>query len=579
MPGFFFVLHNDQNINLTPLKLECNLLSGEINEEKYSIQRYLLNQYADDKLFIDNDDFTILLDGVISNQVELRKQYQSKDWFNCILDLYKTKGDSFFKDFRGSFSGLFLDKILNKFVIFTDHLATKPLYYFKRAGFVCISSELPFLYNFLKINNISYDLDLNAVYMLLSYGFMLGDVTLSAQVKKLFPGNYLLIKNQKVSFHVYYSLPKSFIEKDEINENEVINELDDRFRNAISRQFEKDKIYDYKHLVSLSGGLDSRMTCWVADEMGYKNQLNITFSQSDYLDETVAKQIAADLKHEWIFKSLDNGLYLHEIDAITKITGGNLIYSGPAHSNSILKYIKFNRLGLLHTGQLGDVIVSSYISDTRENLNEIKAAGFYSSKFLNKIEFNYVENHTNQELFLMYERGINGINSGLSIIQQYTETLSPFYDIDFMEYCFSLPIKLRANHYLYKKWILQKYFKAGEYVWEKTKKPVSYQSKVNIIYKGQKIPIERLYGLLKLKLGFSVPVLSTRNHMNPFDYWYNENEELKSNLDNYFHKYMPEILSISDDLYKDLRELYKGTTFEKTQVLSVLSAINLFFSK
>ena len=64
----------------------------------------------------------------------------------------------------------------------------------------------------------------------------------------------------------------------------------------MKRVFEKDLEYGYKHLVALSGGLDSRMTAWVGHNMGYTNMLNYTFSQTDYLDETVPKEITDTLK-------------------------------------------------------------------------------------------------------------------------------------------------------------------------------------------------------------------------------------------------------------------------------------------
>jgi asparagine synthase (glutamine-hydrolysing) len=90
----------------------------------------------------------------------------------------------------------------------------------------------------------------------------------------------------------------------------------------------------------------------------------VTFSQSNYYDETIPKKIASDLKHEWIFKSLDNGNFLYDLDTINLLTGGNVLFSSAAHSYSLYKYINFENFGLLHTGQLGDVIISSFFSSS-----------------------------------------------------------------------------------------------------------------------------------------------------------------------------------------------------------------------
>ena len=36
----------------------------------------------------------------------------------------------------------------------------------------------------------------------------------------------------------------------------------------------------------------------------------------------------------------------------------------------------------------------------------------------------------------MYQRGFAGANSGLLGVQKYTETISPFYDVDLMNFVF-----------------------------------------------------------------------------------------------------------------------------------------------
>ena len=245
------------------------------------------------------------------------------------------EGNGFFKKFRGSFCGAFYDKKEDKWIVFTDHIGSRALYYYKKGEVYFISSEINEIYAFLKDNNLPYSLNIESAYNLLSYGYMLGDDTLCDDIHKIMPGNYLCIRDGSVEMINYYKLPKSKLDGN-VDEDQIIEMLDIKFREAIRLQFEKDREYSYKHLVTLSGGLDSRMTSWVAHQMGYVDQLNLTFSQSDYLDETIAKKIAADLKHEWIFKALDNGTFLKDIDEISNISGGNTLYYGLAHSNSIL---------------------------------------------------------------------------------------------------------------------------------------------------------------------------------------------------------------------------------------------------
>src|SRR5690606_29883838 len=273
------------------------------------------------------------------------------------------------KELRGSFSGLVVDKKNNECIVFTDHLGTKPLYYFADDQSVFVSSEISDLYAYFKSQNINYQLDVNAAYNLLSYGYMLNDDTLCEKIKKISPGKYIYIRNGKTENVEYYKLPLA-AKKIALNEDEIISKIDEKFRKAIQKQFDKDIEYNYQHVVALSGGLDSRMTSWVAHEMGYVNQINFTFSQSDYLDETIPKKIASDLKHEWIFKALDNGTFLKDIDAINMMSGGNVLYYGLAHGNSMLKLINFDNLGILHSGQLGDIVIGSFVKIGRASCRE-----------------------------------------------------------------------------------------------------------------------------------------------------------------------------------------------------------------
>jgi len=97
------------------------------------------------------------------------------------------------------------------------------------------------------------------------------------------------------------------------------------------------------------------MTVCCAHELGFTEQLNITFSQPNYQEGDIASQIASSMKHNWMFTSLDNGLFLHNLDSITRITGGNVLYNTVAHAYSMFSLLNFEDFGLLHTGQLGDL--------------------------------------------------------------------------------------------------------------------------------------------------------------------------------------------------------------------------------
>lgn len=62
-------------------------------------------------------------------------------------------------------------------------------------------------------------------------------------------------------------------------------------------------------------------------------------------------------------------------------------------------------------------------------------------------------------------RGLLGALSLVFIRHHYTEITSPSMDADFMEFCFSIPYKFRAEHKIYCKWVIKYYPDAAEIRW------------------------------------------------------------------------------------------------------------------
>ena len=556
-------------------KLILKIKKGEIfpdeNNNKFSLDYSTPDKFKKDKIHFVNDNYHLLLDGVILNKKQLLLDHNSDNWTELIIKLYKKIGRDFFKLLKGSYYGFIFNKKNNEWDVFTDHIGSKPIFHYEDSNIFCISNDYSELVKYLKSQKIKISLNEDAAYLIISYGYVFEDLTITNEIKRLLIGHSIQINNSKLSLSKFFQLSNKEIE---ISEEEAIESIDQRFRKSVKLAFEKDLEYNYEHTASLSGGLDSRMTVWVANELGFKNQNNLTFSQSDYLDETVAKEIARDLKHEWIFKYLDNGTFLKNLEEITKITGGNVLYYGLSHSQSFFSKLNFQNLGILHTGQLGDVIISTFSSSPTAHQPYNFGDGAFSKKYLHKIpDFNFKENYKNEEIFKMYIRGFYGANQGLLASMEYTETFSPFYDIDFLEFALSIPIKYRYKHDLYIKWITKKYPKAAEYIWEREKVPVNYRYWVKI--KGQKIALKQIINRIKGKIGLAKYGSNTKNHMNPLQYWYNTNTELR----NWIDEYVEQNLHIIDDYPKlkdDCTELFNSKEWTgKIQVLSLLSAVKL----
>lgn len=530
----------------------------------------MIEKFSDDKVFVETDKYIIILDGLIINKVELQKK---QSWSDTIIDLYEESGETFFKDLRGCFAGALYDKNKKRWVIFSDQLGQKYIYYYYKNGVFLCSSMIGDVYNTLRDNGIEYTLSEESAMLLLTFGNMIQDRTLSNEVKKVQPGCYLVFENNAVAEASYYTLAN--IPNYERSLEDTIEELDALFRQAVKRQFDKDKEYNYEHICALSAGLDCRMTSVVAHELGYSHQTNITFSQSDYWDEIIPKRMARDLHHEWVFKSLDDGMWLMNADEITKITGGNVFYRGSAHGESLFQKINWNKFGMIHSGQMGDVTIGCYPHNNDEAY-ELGDGAFFNT-YLKELREALSDNlsYANREIGLWYCRYLNGTNYGQQNEYNYTETFSPFTDLDFLEYCLTIPCSMRHNHRIYKKWIIDKYPIAAKYEWEKIGAKIT---EMTLPIMGKDIPLRAVprKAIREIKKRTGLGNLDSKHNMNPVGYYIDTNECVREYIDGY-SIYMDKISSIRikkiiEDIMKD------GRGEQKLQAVSLLSAIKVYFN-
>ena len=347
--------------------------------EGYNIGRTTSPQFFQDKIFCENEKYFMILEGVILNKSELCDQY-GLDWEETLSHMIDADEERYFDSFRGNFCGAHYNKLTKTWIIYTNPYENRPVYYYMGADAFVVSTELEYIAKVLRQCGIDYTIDCDAVYEMLSFGFMIQDRTYIKEVKKIPYGCYIR-KEESVTVKRYYE----FQYGDQVtsdNVEDIVDNIDKLFREAVRLQFEKDKEYGYRHIATLSGGLDSRMVVWVASEMGYDDMLNINFCQSDYLDEKIAKSVSQYLGTELLVKSLNDGKFMMDYEFSIRSNNGMSLYSGMSHGNSILKYINFDDFGIVHTGDLGDAIVGVY--DKEKNPND-PYPGAYSTKMAARI--------------------------------------------------------------------------------------------------------------------------------------------------------------------------------------------------
>src|SRR5262249_18429395 len=110
-------------------------LSSTTENQQYSfnniwVKRFVVPKFLDDKIFDEDEEFFVCTDGIFLNSQKLRTIYSVDTNFDLFKALYREKGSLFANEIRGTFSGCLYHKMTDIFCLFTDHLGTKPIFYF-----------------------------------------------------------------------------------------------------------------------------------------------------------------------------------------------------------------------------------------------------------------------------------------------------------------------------------------------------------------------------------------------------------------------------------------------------------------
>lgn len=548
--GWIYTNGMDISPSIDPIVLRTGGLLGDNR----------IHKFPEDEILKEREEKIYFFDGYIVNKKELNEKNQAVTWEETFIKT--AEKDSFLEEFRGAFCGFV--KNGQKYTLFSDHVGNRAMYYYYVNGKLIISNRFYYILETLKFNNIEVTYNEQAAKYMLVQGFMLDETTFANEIYRVLPGQKIYLEQNEVRAKRYYILDNEHI-RENLSESEAIELIDEYFRKAVRREFEKDKEYGYQHLVDLSGGLDSRMVTWVAHDLGYTDQVNFTYCRSNYLDFKIAQKISLYLKHIFCFMPLDDFKWFYEIDEILKKNNGGALYSGITGGNRFLKMLNCDKFGIEHTGMIGDAVVGVFFNDKRYTYSLPEGnENVYSARLKIDIPKDVLKEYNNKEIFAFETRGLLGAQSSYMIRQNYLETCSPFLDVDFLNAVFSIPHELRKDHYIYLKWIEKKYPLAGKFGWEKWYGIRPAVSK-RLMAKGMNFFYWKIVDRI-----FKIINKGNCHNMNPLDYWYEKDAEGKVWAEKYVEEKM-EYISSFPEIRKYVSEMfYKGSVSEKTQALTVV---------
>src|SRR5262245_34528038 len=243
-------------------------------------------------LFNDDNSCAIVFNGEIYNYLELRDflisrghKFKTNGDTEVILHLYEEKGVACVNDLRGMFAFAIWDRNAQQLLLARDRFGIKPLYYYIKHGRCIFGSEIKAI---LQDPSVEKELDLEALTDYLSFIYIPAPKTIFKNIRKLPPGNVLIIRGNNVEFRQYWDLEFGVPTTD--SEQRLVETLYELLSDAVKAHL----ISDVPLGAFQSGGLDSSSIVAVMSQVTKKPIVtcSIGFREKEYNELGYARTIA-----------------------------------------------------------------------------------------------------------------------------------------------------------------------------------------------------------------------------------------------------------------------------------------------
>jgi len=219
---------------------------------------------AGSKQPLSNEDESVWVtfNGEIYNFAELRSDlisrghvFRTKGDTEILAHLYEDYGEQMFQYLQGMFAFGIWDKKKQELLIARDRLGIKPLYYCQQDGNFIFASEPKAI-----LQHPSYDAspDPESIWHYMTYRSVPSPSTLFKGIKKLRPGNLLVLNEKSLSEKCYWDIAL-VAEQDKIYCQKNCGEYVDEAESLLLKSVKRRLISDVPLGAFLSGGIDSSL--------------------------------------------------------------------------------------------------------------------------------------------------------------------------------------------------------------------------------------------------------------------------------------------------------------------------------
>lgn len=600
MPGINIkISKNKINLENSETRLNSFLKDNHLSSKSlFSSNELLISNWAYDGYPVkkyENRDFLIIFEGKFYS----KKEEQLKDFFFKRADIL-WKNETNLHDFKwldnedAEFILIIYNKKNNQIIIQNDIQGRLPLYYSFTNGSIVVSRNIQFVKT---ISESVYSRTSLANYLLL--GYPLGNETLYQNIKKLYPASSIKVDIGNLDLKMFEN-PNNFNYENKSsydNENERIESIINTFIEACRNRCET----SFKNVLSLSGGLDSRLVG------GGLYNSKIKFSATTLVDPwkvdtTIGDsevEIAANLAKRWNagvskinsgaatsedlisllnFKlghnHLGSSYLLRYLDAVRGEFGSEITFLTGDGGDKVIKYqLASNKLK-------NDDNVINYIikfhhrfyPEQISSLLDISTNDIYEQ--LNQVISSYPEKDHNYKFvhFVMNERVRNWLFEGEDRNRYFFWSTTPFYSYPFYKKSMSSRDNIKYQNNLYIQML--KFLDPGSesITYANTNKKInSTSSLLYYISKNyfNKLPYrvrDKIKGVVKKKTVYS------EDHNFILSY-IKDQVKTNSTLQNYFN--LDDINKIEEINHENMKMLFTLTSIISNDDFSSISKDNL----
>lgn len=312
-------------------------------------------------LFNDDKSIALICNGEIYNYVELKRELQEQGAhfltdtdIEVIIHLYERYGTDSLSHLRGIFAFCLYDKKREILFIARDRIGEEQLYYSEIPGGVVVSSELKAI-----LKEYVAEPQLN-IYSLLEPIRFTGGNSLSdtfvEQIKRVKPGEYLLVSKNGVRHQTYWRRHRSYDFSGSYEESK--QETLRLMQEAVSIEMRS----DVPVAVMLSGGVDSSAVAALAKHGGHEvHTITTGYSGNHTQDEReVARRYAKEQGFIYHEVELSERDYVNSFEELTDFLDEPMTDSTAIAQWAMFRKVKELGFKVLLSGMGGDELFYGY---------------------------------------------------------------------------------------------------------------------------------------------------------------------------------------------------------------------------